>query len=176
MKFTLVCLLIVTCFNNLEAQIDINLSKIDSIHKNVLNYKIKDSADIAKVNYQIGELYRYSLISDSSYYYYHKAEKIFKALKDDYNYAITLYGIAVIQTNEKDYTGSEVTSFEAIALLDGLKDTNDVKKYKSFIFNNLGIVFNELGLHEESIKYYKQAINLKNTLKGNFKSSIDNSI
>ncbi|MGC1203735.1 MAG: sensor histidine kinase [Flavobacteriaceae bacterium] len=177
MKFTLIYVLtLLVCFNILEAQIDVNLRKIDSIHKNVFNYKIKDSATIAKVDYQLGELFRYSLLSDSSYYYYHKAEKIFKALEDNYNYALTLYGIAVIQTYEKDYTGSEVTSFEAIALLDELEETNDVKKYKSFIFNNLGIVFHELGLHEESIKYYKQAINLKNTLKGNFKSSIDNSI
>ncbi|MGC1204587.1 MAG: tetratricopeptide repeat protein, partial [Flavobacteriaceae bacterium] len=158
------------------AQIDENLSKIDSVKKLLFNTKSKDSVFMAKEHYIIGELYRYSLKSDSAYYYYQKAEKIFKKLKYKYETAVTLYGIAVIQTYEKDYTGSEVTSIEAISLLEELDESNDVKKYKSFIFNNLGIAFDELEQFDESVKYYKLALKYKKELKGDFSNSIDNTL
>jgi len=152
------------------------LAKVDSIQKYVLNSKSKDSVTTALAHYYIGEIYRYTLLSDSAYYHYHRAEKIFEKLKDTYQTALTLYGIAVIQKNEKDYIGSEVTSVEALSLLETLDETQDIIKYKSFIYNNLGIVFDELEQFDESIKYFNQALKLKRELKGNFKESIDNTI
>ena len=154
------------------AQTNQNLSKIDSIHKHLRLLKSSDSIFIAKENYKIGELFRYSLISDSAYIYYQKAEKVFRKFDYKYETALTLYGIAVSQTYSKDYTGSEVTSFEAITLLEGLKESNNVNRYKSFIYNNLGIVFNEIGQFDESIKYYNKALKLKENLKGDFQRSI----
>ncbi|MEP5338408.1 MAG: tetratricopeptide repeat protein [Algibacter sp.] len=162
--------------NFLPAQISENLRKVDSIHKNILNKKISDSIYLAKVNYTIGELYRYSDISDSAYYYYHKSEKFYKDSKYKFEYAKVLYGIAVIQANEKDYTGSEATSFEAISILESLGDSDMINQRKSFVYNSLGNVFDELGQFDESIRYYKNSIELKNSLKGDFKFSIDNSI
>ncbi|MDG1728303.1 MAG: sensor histidine kinase [Algibacter sp.] len=141
-----------------------------------MNSKVTDSIAFAKIHYSLAELHRYSLSGDSAYYYYKKAEKVYKRLNYKYETAITLYGIAVIQTYEKDYTGSEVTSIEAISILETLYDTNDVNKYKSFLYNNLGIVFDELKEYNQSIKYYNLSLNLKRNLKGDFKTSIDNSI
>ncbi|PWH83559.1 two-component sensor histidine kinase [Algibacter marinivivus] len=140
---------------------------IDSIQKNILNSKIIDSSLIANSHYRIGELYRYDFQADSAYYHYHKAEKYYKNLNNKIKLARTLYGIAVIQKNEKDMTGSELTSIEAISLLESLKETNEVKKYKSFIYNNLGLVFGQLEQYEESISYYKKSLDLKERLKGN---------
>ena len=97
---------------------------------------------------------------------------LFKKTNSKYELAKTFYGIAVIQCNEKDYTGSEVTSIEAISLFETLESSNNVNKYKSFVYNNLGIVFNELGQYEESIDYYNQALKLKENLRGDFKRSI----
>ncbi|GAA4268380.1 tetratricopeptide repeat-containing sensor histidine kinase [Hyunsoonleella aestuarii] len=151
------------------------LHKIDSIQENIFNSKSKDSSLIAKAHYNIGELYRYNFLTDSAYFHYHRAEKIYKSLNERYRLAITLYGIAVIQKDEKDFTGSEVTSIEAISLLESLDETNDVRKYKAFIYNNLGIVFKELELFEESISYHIKALDLKEKLVGNYTSTINNS-
>ncbi|MFH6767763.1 sensor histidine kinase [Gaetbulibacter aquiaggeris] len=156
-------------------QVKDNFIKIDSIQRHVLSKPNKDSLTIAIANYTIGELYRYSLVADSAYAYYHKAEKVFKRKNLQYQLAKTFYGIAVIQCNEKDFTGSEVTSIEALSLLDQLKETNDVNECKSFIYNNLGLVFGELEQFNESILYYKKAIELKEKLNGNNKRTLDNS-
>ena len=161
-----------------ESQDKSSLKKVDSILKYELNHNITDSSLIANAHYKIGEIYRYSVLGnlgDSAYYHYYKAEKIYKKINDEYKLALTLYGIAVIQKDEKDFTGSEVNSVEAIALLDKLEQTNNVIKYKSFLYNNLGLLFDQLELHTESISYHKESLNLKGKLKGNTKSTIDNS-
>ncbi|WP_168796614.1 tetratricopeptide repeat-containing sensor histidine kinase [Cognatitamlana onchidii] len=138
--------------------------------------KQNDSLGIAFNNYSIGQVYRSNLVSDSAYVYYNRAEKIYRELEDKYNLARTLFGIAVIQTNEKDYTGSEVTSIEAISLLESLTESNNTRKYKSYIYNNLGIVFDELEQYDEAVKYYILALKLKRSLSGNFQNSIYNTL
>lgn len=176
MKTNALYILILFSLNFMPAQVDDNLRKVDSIHKHMLNTKISDSTYLAKVHYTIGELYRYSDISDSAYYYYHKSEKFYKNSKYKFEYAKTLYGIAVVQANEKDYAGSEATAFEAISILESLGSSNSINKYKAYLYNNLGIVFNQLNQFDESIRYHKKAIEIKKSLKGDFKASIDNSI
>ena len=119
-----------------------------------------DSLFIAKTYYAIGGIYRQNFYGEQAYKEFIKAGKIFKGLGDDLNYAKTLYNIGIIQKNEKDFTASEVTSIEALTRLNGLKQTNEVKKFKCYIFNNLGILFGELQQFEESVNYYKKAIKL----------------
>ena len=156
----------------MHSQISENLHKIDSIQNHLSINKLNDSILIAKEHYKIGELYRHSLLSDSAYFYFQKAEKVFRRLNYKYENAITLYGIAVVQCIEKDYTGSEVTSIESLTLLDELNVSNDINKYKAFVFNNLGIVFDELEQYNESIEYYKKSLELKRKLIGEFERSI----
>ena len=148
------------CFTT-SAQQKTSLNTIDSLKKNVLFNKTNDSLSIAKAHFNIAQLYRFNFLGDSAYYHYLKAEKIFKNLENSFELAQTLYGIAVVQKNEKDFTGSEVTSIEALSLLDNLKQTNEVKRIKSYIYNNLGLLFGELGQFEESISYHKTAIKIK---------------
>ncbi|GGK21730.1 hypothetical protein GCM10007962_14880 [Yeosuana aromativorans] len=138
--------------------------------------KVRDSSALAAINFNLGDYYNFYRKTDSTYYYYHKSEKLYKALKDDYHTAIVLLNIAVLQKNEKDFIGSEVTSIDAISLLEPMEETNDVIKYKSFIYNNLGLVFDQLQQYEESIIYNKKAIELKRRLRGNNKATIDNSL
>lgn len=146
---------------------------IDSIRKSVLNSKIQDSLSIGNAHYRIGELYRFKFLGDSAYYHYHKAEKIYKSLKNDYRTAITLYGIATVQCNEKDLTGSELTAIQAMELLESLDETNQVIKYKSYVYNTLGVVFGELEQFEESIDYYNKSLDLKQRLPGDTRITID---
>ena len=157
---------------SIQSQISINQKRIDSIQIHLKKSKDLDSISIANEHYKIGEFYRKSLLSDSAYFYFQKSEKVFRRYNNKFKIAITLYGIAVIQCYEKDYTGSEVTSIEAISLLEELEQTNDIIKYKSYLYNILGIVFDELELYRESINYYKQSLELKRGLKGNFNRSV----
>ncbi|WP_406682653.1 sensor histidine kinase [Seonamhaeicola sp. MEBiC1930] len=175
MKFNFSSLVVLFFFCSIYSQSARDLSNIDSIQKVILNSKTTDSLLIANAHYQIGELYRYNSLGDSAYYHYQKAEKIYKSKKDKYRTAITLYGIADIQRDEKDFTGSEVTSFEAISLLESLKQTDKVIRYKSYIYNSLGLAFGQLEQYEESISYYNKAIELKKRLKGNNKATLQNS-
>jgi two-component system, NarL family, sensor kinase len=173
LKFIIFNILVFICFLSSFGQEKTNIDIIDSIKTNLVNSKFLDSLTIADENYKIGELYRFSFLGDSAYYYYHKSEKIYKAKKNSFKLAKTLYGIAVVQKNENDLTGSELTSIEAISLLENLNETDEVKESKAFIYNNLGLVFGELEQYEESISYYKQAIALKEEIKGDNKISID---
>ena len=147
---------------------------IDSLKKTTFNYKEQDSSLIADAHYLIADRFRKSTpYADSAYYYYHRAEKIYINLGSDFKLARTIYGIAVILKNEKDFIGSEVACFEAISLLEPLYETRSVIETKSYIYNNLGIVFKELDEFEQSIEYIKKALLLKNRL--NNKASIVNS-
>ncbi len=169
LKFSL--LILTLCLCKLDAQTNPDMVKIDSIQRVLESIEPSDSLAIAREHYKIGELYRYSLSSDSAYVRYQKAEKVFKSYGLAYETAITLFGIAVVQTYNKDYTGSEVTSFEAIALLEDLRQSNNVRRYKAYIYNNLGIVFDELGLFEEAIKYLSLSLEIKKNLEGDFQRS-----
>jgi len=174
LKLKLVCILFFVLFNHSFGQKDNDLKKIDSLKQSILNIKQLDSSYVANTQYTIAEYYRKSTpLTDSAFYYYHKAEKIFKQLHANYEMALTLYGIAVMQKNEKDFVGSEVNCIESLSLLASLKETNDIIQRKSFIYNNLGIVFKELEQYDESVAYHKKALELKGRLKGDNIESIN---
>ncbi|WP_282136410.1 tetratricopeptide repeat protein [Seonamhaeicola maritimus] len=139
--------------------------------------RTKDTLSLAEFNFNLAELYRLKIrLTDSAFYYYHNAEKLYVKLDDKFNTSKTLLRIAIIQKNEKDYVGSEVTSISAISLLEALPEDDEVKQNKSFLYNNLGNVFEQLEQFEESINYYEKAIELKKDLKGNNRATINNSL
>ena len=172
-KFNLFYFILFIYFNCSYGQENKDFLVLDSLKQYVFNSKSLDSLNIAEAHFTIGEIYRKrTSLSDSAYFHYNLAEKIFKSLGKRFNTSQVLYGISVIQCNDKDYMGSEVTSIEAISLLESLEETNDVRKYKAFIYNNLGIVFDQLEQFEESILYHQKALDLKINLIGNNTSSI----
>lgn len=138
-----------------------------------LAVKLNDSLSLAKTNKNLG-YYFYDKFIDSAYFYNSKAEDLYRALDDNFNTAVVLLDIALLQQEEKDYTGSEITSITGISLLDQLDESNEVIRYKSYFYNNLGILFKELSQYDESIKYNLKAIDLKKRLKGNNTLLIDN--
>jgi two-component system NarL family sensor kinase len=153
-----------------------NTMFLNDSHKALkLAAKLNDTTSLAKVYKNLG-YYFFDKSLDSAYYYDNKAEKLYRALHDHFNTAVVLLDIALLQQDEKDYTGSEITCISGLFLLDKLEETNEVVRYKSYFYNNLGILFKELGQYEESIKYNLRAIELKKRLKGNNKYLIDDQI
>ncbi|MHA7942826.1 sensor histidine kinase [Formosa sp. 3Alg 14/1] len=134
-----------------------------------------DSVSMALLYHDTANYY-FRRSTDSAYNYFYKAEKIYRALKDNYNTASTLLGIAIIQKNEKDFIGSEVTSVEGITLLDSLPDTQNIIRKKAFLFNNLGIVFDELQQYDDAIDYHNKSLQLKRRLNGDNSHTISNSL
>jgi len=57
-----------------------------------------------------------------------------------------------------------------------MPQTNDVRKYTSYIYNCLGVVFDELGLFDQGIEYLEKSLSIKRTLKGDYSRSIGNSL
>ena len=119
--------------------------------------KIKDSSALAKVYKSLGYHYFTNQI-DSAYYYNNKAEKLFFLLGDDLNRAKVILDIAILQKEEKDLTGSELTSINGLMLLDKLDETKEVIKYQSYFYDNLAQTFRTLGQFKEAIDYQKKAI------------------
>ncbi len=149
-------------------------------HKTLkLSKRLKDSTSMAQSFNALGMHYSSLNIgnkADSAYYYFYEAEKVYKSLNEHYNRAFVLFNLAKIQCFEKNYISSEITSIKAISILDNMRQANEVKKLKSFIYNNLGIIFNQLRQYKESIKYHKLSLNTKRKLKGSFQKNIDNSL
>ncbi|WP_298530913.1 sensor histidine kinase [uncultured Algibacter sp.] len=127
--------------------------------------KINDSMVLALVNKKLGYFY-YDKIIDSAYYYNSKAEKLFRILNDKFNRAVVLLDISLLQYNDKDYTGSELTAINGLSLLDDLEETLEVIKYKSYFYNNLALIFNQLEQRKESIFYHNKAIDIHTELYG----------
>lgn len=173
MRNNFIFIVFLSClFSHGQSQFD--FAKVDSIHKNISNFKIVDSTKLAVAYFSLGEEFRHNFQTDSAYYYYNKAEKISRKRNIKLLLAKTLYGISAIQSDEKDYTGAEVTSFKAMSILETFTNVIEADRYKSYIYNNLGIGFNELKQFDESIKYHKKSLELRKKL--NNKTGIDNSL
>lgn len=144
------------------------------INKEARNFSrsLNDSLGIAATYWDLGQYYHNYNIEDSAYFYYDKGQKLYESIGEDYNSARLMLNMAIIQKNIKDYTGSEITTVKAISLLKPLK------KYKQLYaaYNNLGIVFNELGEYDRAIFYYNKGIEYLNKIekKENFPSIWNN--
>lgn len=139
---------------------------LDYSHKALkLAEKIKDTNSLALVNKNLGYYY-FDESVDSAYYYNNKAEKYYRALNDNFHTAVVLLDIASLQKGDKDYTGSEINFINGLNLLDKLEQTDQVKRYKSYYYNNLALLLIELDHYDESIEYSLKSLELKKQLKG----------
>ncbi|WP_169671485.1 tetratricopeptide repeat-containing sensor histidine kinase [Flavivirga algicola] len=152
------------------------MDRIDSLKQAVLNLKPSDSSSIADINYSIGDIYRKNTrFTDSAFIYYYNAEKIYRSINNKFKLAKALYGISVILKNEKEFTESEVISAQILTLLESMEQNNSVLELKSYVYNNLGIVFKELDEFDEAVVYHKKSLKLKKKINIKNKDLIVNS-
>tara|TARA_R110002049_G_scaffold305738_1_gene503147 strand:- start:18158 stop:20179 length:2022 start_codon:yes stop_codon:yes gene_type:complete len=144
-------------------------------HNNLkFSEKVEDTLSTALISKSLGDYYdRHLTDTDSAFFYYNKSKKLYWALHDTFNTAVLLLDIAIIQKNEKDFTGSEISSVEGISLLETLKTTNEVLRKKAYHYNNLGLVFDQLEQYDEAIKYHKRTLELMRELRGNNQAILD---
>lgn len=153
----------------------------DSIAFRKLNKRIEelaskkgDSNTLAANYWDLGNYFTNREIKDSAYYSYSKAVKIYEFLGEKYFEGLMFLNMAIIQSELRDYTGSEVTTIKAIEILKPLE------KYKQLYkcYNNLGVVFNELEEYDKALFYHNKALEYqakvpsKNTFRPNTLNNI----
>jgi len=115
--------------------------KLDSINYYYnLSLKPKKSNDLAK-----------------SYLYFKKLKEFNLNQGDLKNAVYDLRIMAIIQKKIGLYSESEKTSVEALELLDKLPEDSDVIKSRIGIYNNLGIVYRDIGDYDKSIELFNKS-------------------
>lgn len=147
-----------------------NLDEYQKISKIIIE-KSKSSNDtlsIAKAYSYLGDYFGFKSISDSAFLYYSKAEKLYNKLGNNPNIAKIQLNKAILQYNENEFLGSEISVFQAIKSLKG--ENNDELLYEAN--NLLGILYNELNEYQKSIEYHNRALEIlkTNTVPAEFQS------
>lgn len=126
----------------------------------------KDSLNIAKAEYYLGDYYFSLSKNDSAYYYYLGAEKKYEKIDDKSNLARTILHKAYILLYEKDFLGSESETIKVLNIAKEIKDESLV--YESYV--NLGSSLSGLGNYEKALEYHQKALTqIKNIEDENYK-------
>jgi signal transduction histidine kinase len=113
-----------------------------------------DTVSTAKAYIYLGDYYGAQGVSDSAFMYYFRAEKMYLKLNDNYNLARSRLNKALLQYNQSDLLGSEISVFKTLSVIKGEK-ANDMI-YESY--NLLGLIYNELGEYTKAIEFHTKAL------------------
>ena len=102
--------------------------------------KLKDTFAIGDVHWNYASYYNKIQVYDSAYYHFNLAHTYFDKKAYVFESAKTQYGMAFIKGRFKDYSGSEVLTFNAI------NKFKKIKNYKSLFtcYNHLGQLQNDI--------------------------------
>ncbi len=143
-----------------EIAIEAELLNNDPLFKKVnlenlnLAVKLRDTFKIGDAHWNYGSYYQEKEVIDSAYYHFHKAYESFKFLNHELYTANMLYNLGFIQGRIKDYTGSEISMIEAIAIYKKLG--RNLNLYRCY--NYLGLIYNNLEEFDRSIYYHNKAL------------------
>lgn len=119
-----------------------------------------DSLSIAKSYYYMGDCFEVTQ-KDSAYFFYHKAEKIYRLLNNKEMLGKMLFNKAYILFFEGNYTESEIELSKALFYLE--KESNTELLFSCY--NLMGCNFEKLKDYENAFKYYllskEQLVKLK---------------
>lgn len=127
--------------------------------KRVLQLSIvsKDTLGIAKSLYYIGDSYE-STHKDSSYFYYHQAEKFYRLLSNDEMAARMLFNKAYVMFYYGNYLESEIMVSQSLKLL----KKSDDKRLIFTCYNLLGSALKNMEEYNSALLYYLNAQQLLN--------------
>ncbi|HET8737500.1 MAG TPA: tetratricopeptide repeat protein, partial [Pricia sp.] len=132
-----------------------------------LALKADDSIVLAEAHWDLAEFYKNESVADSSYYHFSQAKNLYEALDMENETGTMLNNMAIVQEDIKDYTGSEITTIQAIEILKPLK--NYVQLFHSY--NNQGAVTANLKEYERSLEYYQEALEYQEKIP--FENNLD---
>ena len=132
---------------------------IEESHK--LSLKLKDTFSLAQHHWHKGLYFSKKESLDSTFQNYYKAFKHYESINEKAYAGRMLYGMANAQKDIRDYTGSEISNFQAISRFD--KNKHQLYLYRCY--NSLGVVYKELGEHKKALEYNKTALNYLQKVK-----------
>ncbi|MFC5681922.1 tetratricopeptide repeat-containing sensor histidine kinase [Flavobacterium sp. MAHUQ-51] len=121
-----------------------------------------DTVNMSRAYGYLGDYYRIKLVSDSSFLFYNKAEKLYSDRL--YNDKIPLVKIIINKANllfrVGDFVGSEKEVFKALRIINTntSKNIDQIDYVKYDAYNTLGLVYNGMGDYETAIVYHDKAI------------------
>lgn len=124
-----------------------------------MSLKANDTIALARTYNYFGK-YKTDLNQiDSAYYYFNKAERLFLYNNNDSIYIADNYlSKAYVEMQINDYSGCESSTIKALKFLNN--STSSKEKYDAY--NYLGICSSELENFENSLTYYKKALEIVN--------------
>ncbi|MDT7830671.1 tetratricopeptide repeat protein [Pricia sp. S334] len=139
----------------------LNFRKTNSKTRNMAG-KIGDSTSLAEAHWDLAEFYKTIAVEDSAYFHYLTAHKIYTDIGKINESATMLNNMAIAQSDVKDYTGSEISTINAIELLKPLQNYRQL--FNSY--NNLGSVTTELNDYDRAIDYFNTALEYQEKIAG----------
>ena len=133
-------------------------SKYKSVSNTLLGNSLEsnDTINLAKSYRSLGNYYNQNQILDSAFFFFSKSEKKYKELNDFDGYSTILLKKGIIQYNNNDFSGADLSLSNAYILA---KRTDDKLKIYG-ILNQLGLVSNKLSEYEKGINYLNQALSV----------------
>jgi len=125
-----------------------------------LSQKQKDSTNMGRALYYMGDCYE-NTKKDSAYYYYKESEKIFRLTNNKDRLAKVHYNKAHLLFYEGNYVESEIEVIKALQNLDSLPNY----KQKYFCYSLQSSIHTQLSELDKALTYYELAENILNDLK-----------
>lgn len=103
----------------------------------------------------------------SSFYYYNLSKNLYFEANDSIEGSRSLVNMAILQENQGDYYGSIETSLEANRCLEKNEDSLS-RRILASSFNNMAICSSYLYSFDETIEYYKRALQYSDDKENNY--------
>ena len=132
------------------------ITQVDSLYK-----KTKDSTLLAKYYHFKALQNKLTYTNDSAFYYYQLSKNISIKINDSLATGRRLLSLSILQKEAKDFLGSEISSIEALQYLEFIEPS----VYLGRIYNNLGVISEELNQEKNAIQYYTKSLNNNNKVK-----------
>ena len=162
---------------NLDSTLLLSTRKLSFIHLLMDNYipyrdisyvnmdlakRLKDTVSLAYTYNNLGYYHLQDFKTDSAYFYFSKALKLFASQNMYEEEFKALIYIAHIQETEKDYVGSEENAIKAIKIINALPNKDSYLDNLWSLHNLIGIISLKLKSYDKAIEYHKKAIEISN--------------
>ena len=117
----------------------------------------KNTEAIGDAYFKIGNYYFIENKPDSAYYYFNKSKIVFTELNDSLSIARRLLNMAIIQSNESDFYGSEKTAVEALKYLNYSN-----KKQLISVYNCLAITTSAVKNYDDALYWTNKSQSIQN--------------
>lgn len=151
-----------TIYNNLKLRNWVALKKTAKVLLQKATAK-NDTLNIARYYRYTAGYYKHNKEYDSAFYYYSKAEKLYKQLGRNYDLGIVLSNKGIVQFYVNDFSGAEFTLIHSEFLLNKSKDNFKLSE----VLIATAAVYGETGEHNKALKSNLAALDLLNAKNSN---------